>query len=145
MKVNDRLVSWIVQLLSLLYQEAAIFQKYQHLCLSSLVRLNFYEEKPLKIHLIFFEAFGLITPHGFMSAVSTAVGLMTVMNEHIVATAPVGPPGGPQFPPTQDPTFPWPLLISVVKEVEVLVEMGSEYYLGKEHKWTPVATVEAIK
>jgi peroxin-16 len=99
----------------------------------------------LQIAFNFFEAFGLITLHGFMSAVSTAVGLMTVMNEHIVATAPVGPPGGPKFPPTQDPTFPWPLLISVVKEVEVLVEMGSEYYLGKEHKWTPVATVEAIK
>lgn len=70
---------------------------------------------------------------------------MTVMNEHIIATAPVRTPGGAYIAPVQDASYPWPLLVSVVKEMEVLVEMGAEYYLGKDHKWTPVATVEALK
>jgi hypothetical protein len=77
--------------------------------------------------------------------VSTVVGLVTVMNEHIVATAPETTPNGLRVPPPVDPSFPWPLLLSVVKEVEVFVEMSSEHYLGKDKKWTPVATVEALK
>lgn len=78
-------------------------------------------------------------------AVSTVVGLVTVMNEHIVATAPETTPSGLQVSPPVDPSFPWPLLLSVVKEVEVLVEMSAEHYLGRDHKWTPVATVEGLK
>ena len=80
-----------------------------------------------------------------MDAVSTVVGLITVMNEHIVATAPETTSNGLRVPPPEDPSFPWPLLISVVKEVEVLVEMSSEHYFGKDKKWTPVATIEALK
>ncbi|KAG0554702.1 hypothetical protein KC19_12G112100 [Ceratodon purpureus] len=78
-------------------------------------------------------------------AMSTMVGLITVMNEHIVATAPETTPNGLRIPPLEDPSFPWPLLLSVVKEVEVFVEMSSEHFLGKDKKWTPVATVEALK
>lgn len=71
--------------------------------------------------------------------------MVTVMNEHIVATAPETTPSGLQVSPPVDPSFPWPLLLSVVKEVEVLVEMSAEHYLGRDHKWTPVATVEGLK
>uniref|UniRef100_A0A7I4FDP0 Peroxisomal membrane protein PEX16 n=1 Tax=Physcomitrium patens TaxID=3218 RepID=A0A7I4FDP0_PHYPA len=78
-------------------------------------------------------------------ALSTMVGLVTVMNEHIVATAPEISSTEFQVRPPEDPTFPWPLLLSVVKEVEVLVEMSSEHFLGRDQKWTPVAVVEALK
>ncbi len=81
-----------------------------------------------------------------MGAVSTVVGLLTVMNQHIVATGPRHPnSSSPSLVAAVEETFPWPLLLSVVKEMEVLVEMGAEYYLGRDHKWTPVATVETIK
>lgn len=80
-----------------------------------------------------------------VDTVSTMVGLVTVMNEHIVATAPEISSTEFQVRPPEDPTFPWPLLLSVVKEVEVLVEMSSEHFLGRDQKWTPVAVVEALK
>jgi len=79
-------------------------------------------------------------------ALSTVVGLVTVMNQHIIATGPRHPnSSSPSLVAAVEETFPWPLLLSVVKETEVLVEMGAEYYLGRDHKWTPVATVETIK
>ncbi|KAL2621004.1 hypothetical protein R1flu_001209 [Riccia fluitans] len=87
-------------------------------------------------------------------AVSTLLGLVTVMNQHIVETAPPAPPRrhgreGPQPTPApqpdQDQGFPWGLCVSVMKEVEVLTEMAAETYLGKEQKWAPVASIEAIK
>jgi peroxin-16 len=71
---------------------------------------------------------------------------VTVMNQHIIATGPRHPnSSSPSLVAAVEETFPWPLLLSVVKETEVLVEMGAEYYLGRDHKWTPVATVETIK
>ncbi|KAL3680984.1 hypothetical protein R1sor_023940 [Riccia sorocarpa] len=87
-------------------------------------------------------------------AVSTLLGLVTVMNQHIVETAPPAPPryrrDGPQQPVPapqrdQDQGFPYGLGVSVMKEIEVLTEMAAETFLGKDQKWAPVASVEAIK
>lgn len=84
-------------------------------------------------------------------AVSTLLGLVTVMNQHIVETAPPARrPRGSGLPtpapqPEQDESFPWALCVSVMKEVEVLTEMAAETYLGKDQKWAPVASIEAIK
>ncbi|BBN14715.1 peroxin-16 [Marchantia polymorpha subsp. ruderalis] len=84
-------------------------------------------------------------------AVSTLLGLVTVMNQHIVETAPPArrPRGSglptPALQPEQDESFPWALCVSVMKEVEVLTEMAAETYLGKDQKWAPVASIEAIK
>ncbi|CAM6098536.1 unnamed protein product [Calypogeia fissa] len=84
-------------------------------------------------------------------AVSTLLGLVTVMNQHIIETAPpsrgtgAGPHHAAQTEPKRDDSIPWSLCISVMKEMEVLIEMVAEYYLGKEKKWGPVASVEAIK
>jgi peroxin-16 len=79
------------------------------------------------------------------------LGLVTVMNQHIIETGPPAPGSGvdPSHqvgpPPKHDDSVPWSLCISVMKEVEVLTEMVAEHYLGKDKKWGPVASVEAIK
>ncbi|KAG6541603.1 hypothetical protein Mapa_016996 [Marchantia paleacea] len=84
-------------------------------------------------------------------AVSTLLGLITVMNQHIVETAPPARRqrgsglSTPAAQPGQDESFPWALCVSVMKEVEVLTEMAAETYLGKDQKWAPVASIEAIK
>lgn len=85
-------------------------------------------------------------------AVSTLLGLVTVMNQHIIETAPplstgsgVGSRPRADPGPEHDDPIPWSLCISVMKEVEVLMEMIADYYLGKDKKWGPVASVEAIK
>ncbi|CAM6085131.1 unnamed protein product [Calypogeia fissa] len=84
-------------------------------------------------------------------AVSTLLGLVTVMNQHIIETAPPsrGTRAGPHHPaqtePKRDDSIPWSLCISGMKEMEVLIEMVAEYYLGKEKKWGPVASVEASR
>lgn len=73
------------------------------------------------------------------------------MNQHIIETDPpsIGTGAGPhhaaQSEPKRDDSIPWSLCISVMKEVEVLIEMVAEYFLGKDKKWGPVASVEAIK
>jgi peroxin-16 len=73
------------------------------------------------------------------------------MNQHIIETTPsatgsgIGPHHQVRPHPEHDASVPWSLCISVMKEVEVLTEMVAEHYLGKDKKWGPVASVEAIK
>eukprot|EP00271_Cylindrocystis_brebissonii_P008745 TRINITY_DN23232_c0_g1_i1.p1 TRINITY_DN23232_c0_g1~~TRINITY_DN23232_c0_g1_i1.p1 ORF type:complete len:568 (+),score=83.79 TRINITY_DN23232_c0_g1_i1:281-1984(+) len=92
--------------------------------------------------------------------ISTAVGLLSVFNQHIVDTAPAEPKPGEMRPAGigKDRAdeglrrqneggggVPWALLLAVTKEMEVLTEMAAQSMLGDENKWGPVATIEAIK
>lgn len=71
-------------------------------------------------------------------AVSTAVGLFSALNRHIAESDPQGRGAHSQG-------VPWPFLISLVKEVEVLAEIAAVHYRGEENKWGDVAAIEAIK
>ncbi|EFJ14461.1 hypothetical protein SELMODRAFT_229029 [Selaginella moellendorffii] len=80
-------------------------------------------------------------------ALSTAIGLVTVMNQYIVESA--SPKNLPPFMRSgaddRDKSIPWPIFISIVKELEVLVELTAEHYRGPNGKWSTLAVVEAIK
>eukprot|EP01018_Ginkgo_biloba_P005066 Gb_27812 [translate_table: standard] len=86
-------------------------------------------------------------------AVTALVGLITAVNQHIIENSPrpvrhVGsvPSGLTQHSlRIQETGFPWSLCISGVKEVEVLIEVAAEHYLGKDKKWSFVAATEAVK
>ncbi|GBG68640.1 hypothetical protein CBR_g3181 [Chara braunii] len=42
-------------------------------------------------------------------------------------------------------SMPWPLMLSLSKEMENLIELVAEQFAGKDGKWSVVAVVEAIK
>lgn len=89
----------------------------------------------------------------FRSAVSALVGLLTITNEHIVKTSSIIPPSGgySQHRQTSRSTsgrqnsFSWAFCISIMKELEVFIEMAAEHYGGKDTKWNAVAAVEGVK
>lgn len=60
------------------------------------------------------------------------VGLVMVMNEYIVVMVLEIILFGLYVLLFEDFSFLWLFLLLVVKEVEVLVEMGVEYYFGKD-------------
>ncbi|KAJ7299433.1 hypothetical protein O6H91_Y233100 [Diphasiastrum complanatum] len=86
-------------------------------------------------------------------AVSTLVGLLTVLNRYIIETTPLMPPNQASASlgqhsvsaPKQQKCFPWSFMLSIVKEFDVLVEVTADYFLGNETKWTPIAMNEAVK
>ena len=71
-------------------------------------------------------------------AVSTAIGLFSALNRHIAES-------DPQGSGAHSKGVPWPFLITLVKEVEVLGEMAAVHYRGEENKWGDVAAIEAIR
>lgn len=86
-------------------------------------------------------------------AVAALVGLIAAFNQHIIENSPgpsrnVGQNLQGHFQHLsfgQDSRFPWSLCISAVKEVEVLIEVAAEHYVGKDEKWSFVAGTEAVK
>lgn len=81
-------------------------------------------------------------------AVAALVGLISAFNQHIIENPPVPSRNVGQNLQrhAQHPSrFPWSLCISSVKEVEVLIEVAAEHYLGNDEKWSFVAGTEAVK
>lgn len=74
-------------------------------------------------------------------AVSSLVGIISVINQYIVDTAPAECIADPQEPSS----FPYSLCIFVVKEIETLVEVIAEHYHGDDNKWNFIAVTEGIK
>ncbi|XP_022770330.1 peroxisome biogenesis protein 16-like [Durio zibethinus] len=73
-------------------------------------------------------------------AVTTILGILTAINEHIIDTAPNERHTGSANPSS----FPYCLCISVLKDLETLVEVVAEQYHG-DKKWNFIAVTEAIK
>ncbi|KAL4188138.1 hypothetical protein AMTRI_Chr09g22410 [Amborella trichopoda] len=73
-------------------------------------------------------------------AVTAIVGVITAINEHIIETSGAQMRMGPQ-----EPTFPWSLCISTVKDLETLVEVVAQQYYGDDKKWNFIAVTEASK
>eukprot|EP00250_Pteridium_aquilinum_P001318 c11527_g1_i2 orf=151-1335(+) len=84
-------------------------------------------------------------------AVAAILGLMTVLNQHIIDTSPQLHSQA-QFLPDdvsaraqQQRCISLASILSAVKQLEILVEVTAEHYKGREKKWTMLAAMEAIK
>lgn len=83
-------------------------------------------------------------------AVAAVLGLMTVLNQHIIDTAPECRlshhlPGSALARDHQQRCLPLATSLAAVKQLEVLVEVAAEYYKGRDKKWDILAAMEAIK
>ncbi|KAL8129151.1 LOW QUALITY PROTEIN: hypothetical protein V2J09_018306 [Rumex salicifolius] len=67
--------------------------------------------------------------------------VISVINQYIIDSAPTQCVAIPQEPSS----FPYSLCISVMKELEILVEVIAEYYHGDDNKWNFIAITEGIK
>lgn len=74
-------------------------------------------------------------------AVTTVLGIITAVNEHIIDTAPSRLHVGH----AERNSFPYPLCISALKDLETLVEVVAQQYFGDEKKWNYIAIMEASK
>ncbi|XP_014522944.1 peroxisome biogenesis protein 16 [Vigna radiata var. radiata] len=74
-------------------------------------------------------------------AVTTVLGIITALNEHIIDTAPKQNISGSVTPYS----FPYPLWLSALKDLETLVEVVAQHYYGDDRKWNFLAVTEATK
>ncbi|KAJ4892388.1 Peroxisome biogenesis protein 16 [Raphanus sativus] len=73
-------------------------------------------------------------------AVTAILGIFTTINEHIIETLPTTPP--PHLGPS---SLSYPLLISILKDLETVVEVAAEHFYGEDRKWNFIILTEAIK
>ncbi|KAF7826045.1 peroxisome biogenesis protein 16 [Senna tora] len=74
-------------------------------------------------------------------AVTTILGIITAINEHIIDTTPTQ-----NVPGSAEPnSFPYSLCLSTIKDLETLVEVVAQHYYGDDKKWNFLAVTEAIK
>ncbi|CAJ1949958.1 unnamed protein product [Sphenostylis stenocarpa] len=74
-------------------------------------------------------------------AVTTILGIITALNEHIIDTTPKQNITGSIAPYS----FPYPLCLSALKDLETLVEVVAHHYYGDDKKWNFLAVTEGIK
>jgi peroxin-16 len=85
------------------------------------------------------------TLHAPCVAASAFIGVLGVVNEHVTPatdgqTACTRPRGGPA-----GSRAPWPLYVTILHQLEVLLEISAERALGADGKWSVLAGVEAVK
>ncbi|GAV77588.1 Pex16 domain-containing protein [Cephalotus follicularis] len=73
-------------------------------------------------------------------AVTAVLGIVTAINEHIIETTPAKMHRG-----LEPQSFPYPLWISALKDLETLVEVMAEHYCGVDKKWNFIAATEATR
>ncbi|KZV57620.1 peroxisome biogenesis protein 16-like [Dorcoceras hygrometricum] len=74
-------------------------------------------------------------------AVTSILGMVTALNEHIINTMPVQTRTGSGEPSS----FPFSLCITLLKDLETLVEVVAQQFYGEEKKWNFIAITEATK
>ncbi|KAK7340160.1 hypothetical protein VNO77_20854 [Canavalia gladiata] len=74
-------------------------------------------------------------------AVTTILGIITAINEHIIDTTPTQDVSGSVEPYS----FPYSLCLSALKDLETLVEVVAQHYYGDDKKWNFLAVTEATK
>uniref|UniRef100_A0A1D1YQH4 Peroxisomal membrane protein PEX16 n=1 Tax=Anthurium amnicola TaxID=1678845 RepID=A0A1D1YQH4_9ARAE len=74
-------------------------------------------------------------------AVYAILGITSTVNQHIIDTTPnqVRPSGSAKL------SFPWPLCVSVLKDLETVVEVAAQHFYGDDGKWNFIAVAEASK
>ena len=87
---------------------------------------------------VWWELFG-----NLFSAVTAFLGIFTTINEHIIETLPTAPAHvGPSG--TDSSSLSYPLLISILKDLETVVEVAAEHFYG-DKKWNFIILTEAMK
>lgn len=74
-------------------------------------------------------------------AVTTILGIITAINEHIIETTPTRS----QIGFNESSSFPYALCISALKDLETLVEVVAQQFYGDDKKWNFIAVTEGIK
>ncbi|XP_073278834.1 peroxisome biogenesis protein 16-like isoform X1 [Primulina huaijiensis] len=74
-------------------------------------------------------------------AVTSILGMITALNEHIIDTTPAQTRTGGGEPLS----FPFSLCITLLKDLETLVEVVAQQLYGEENKWNFIAITEATK
>ncbi|KAL6004700.1 hypothetical protein ACLOJK_005255 [Asimina triloba] len=75
-------------------------------------------------------------------AVTAFVGVITAINQHIIDTAAGTARKGMSI---VEQSFPWSLCISMIKDLETLVEVAAQHFYGDDKKWNFIAIMEATK
>ncbi|KAK3028678.1 hypothetical protein RJ639_037858 [Escallonia herrerae] len=73
-------------------------------------------------------------------AVTSILGIVTAVNEHIIDTTPTQRNAG-----SAETSFPYSLCITLLKDLETLVEVVAQQLYGDEKKWNFIALTEATK
>lgn len=63
------------------------------------------------------------------------------MNQHIIDTNPTKR----RSHGSGDPTPPWSLFASMIKDAETVVEVAAQHFVGEDRKWNYLAITEAVK
>lgn len=74
-------------------------------------------------------------------AVTAVLGIITAVNEHIIETTPTRTHTSSASPSS----FPYPLCISSLKDLETLIEVVAQHFYGDDKKWNFIAITEATK
>ncbi|KAL3536893.1 hypothetical protein ACH5RR_000259 [Cinchona calisaya] len=74
-------------------------------------------------------------------AVTSFFGIITAINEHIIETTPTQRVTGQAEPSF----FPYSLCITLLKDLETLVEVTAQHFFGDDRKWNFIAATEATK
>ncbi|PSS24337.1 Peroxisome biogenesis protein [Actinidia chinensis var. chinensis] len=74
-------------------------------------------------------------------AVTAVLGMFTAVNDHIIDTIPTQVKTGSAEPSS----FPYSLCITLLKDLETLVEVTAQHFYGDDKKWNFIAATEAMK
>lgn len=74
-------------------------------------------------------------------AVTSILGIMTAVNEHIIETT----PSQMHTRPPEQSSFPYSLCLTLLKDMETLVEVVAQHFYGDDNKWNFIAVTEATK
>ncbi|KAG5538496.1 hypothetical protein RHGRI_019168 [Rhododendron griersonianum] len=74
------------------------------------------------------------------AAVTAILGMLTAVNEHIISTTPTQ-----IHTVAEPPSFPYSLCITLLKDLETLVEVAAQHFFGEDKKWNFIAATEATK
>lgn len=71
-------------------------------------------------------------------AVYALLGIVSSVNQHIIETP-------TDVLTSKEQSIPWALVVSILKDVEAVVEVAAQHFVGDDHKWGFLAVTEAVK
>lgn len=73
-------------------------------------------------------------------AVYALLGIVSSVNQHIIET-----PNDGHSLASKEQSIPWALVVSILKDVEAVVEVAAQHFVGDDRKWGFLAVTEAVK
>ncbi|KAF7083010.1 hypothetical protein CFC21_086834 [Triticum aestivum] len=74
------------------------------------------------------------------SVVYALLGIVSSVNQHIIET-----PNDGHSLASKEQSIPWALVVSILKDVEAVVEVAAQHFVGDDRKWGFLAVTEAVK